>query len=77
MAGLVLTGSNYKKVVPSKKRRHKTQSRKMKKTSPAAISKLKANRQKTRKEMIIAQVIEMIKIIQTTPNIFLETRRVK
>ena len=71
-----MTGSNYKKVVPPKKR-HKTQSRKMKKTSPAAISKLKASRQKTRKEMIIAQVIEMIKIIQTTPNIFLETRRVK
>lgn len=77
MAGLVLTGSNYKKVVPPKERRHKTQSRKMKKTNPAAISKLKANSQKTRKKMIIAQVIEMIKIIQTTPNIFLETRRVK
>lgn len=77
MAGLVLTGSNYKKVVPLKKRRHKTQSRKMKKTNPPAISKLKANSQKTRKKMIIAQVIEVIKIIQTTPNIFLETRRVK
>ena len=77
MAGLVLTGSNYKKEVPLKKRRHKTQSRKMKKNNPPAISKLKANRQKTRKEMIIAQVIEVIKIIQTTPNIFLETRRVK
>ena len=72
-----MTGSNYKKVVPLKKRRHKTQSRKMKKTNPPAISKLKANRQKTRKKMIIAQVIEVIKIIQTTPNIFLETRRVK
>ena len=72
-----MTGSNYKKVVPLKKRRHKTQSRKMKKTNPPAISKLKANRQKTRKKMIIAQVIEVIKIMQTTPNIFLETRRVK
>lgn len=77
MAGLVLTGSNYKKVVPLKKRRHKTQSRKMKKTNPPAISKLKANSQKTRKKMTIAEVIEVIKIMQTTPNIFLETRRVK
>ena len=49
VAGLDLTGSNYKKVVPLKKRRQKMQSRKMKKTNSAAMSKLNANSQKTRK----------------------------